>query len=153
VIANTPLFATGGRDATNIFTERGMGDVLVTFESEANFIANEIGEGAYQVVVPSFGIDARAFVATADVYAREKGNLEVAEAYWEFVFSRAGQEIAARSYNRPSDPQVAAEFADRLPALSLFAVEDVFGSWQEANERHFSPGGTFETIVESLGRN
>ena len=145
--ANTPLLATGGRDATNIFTERGMGDVLVTFESEANFIASEIGDGAYQVVVPSFGIDARAFVATAEVYAREKGNLEIAEAYWEFVFSREGQEIAARSYNRPTDPDVAAEFADRLPDLNLFEVQEVFGNWQAANDRHFAPGGTFDTIV------
>ena len=150
VVGNTPQFATGGRDATNLFTERNQGDVLVTFESEANFIANELGD--YEVVVPSFGINAQAYVATGIVYAEEKGNTEIAEAYWDFVYSREGQEIAARSYNRPYDQEVAAEFSDLLPELELFDVPDVFGGWTEANDAHFGDGGTFEEIIASLGR-
>ncbi|WP_028973217.1 sulfate ABC transporter substrate-binding protein [Spirochaeta cellobiosiphila] len=153
VLQHTILQASGGRAATNAFVSDGLGDVLLTFESEVNLIARDLGDGDFEVVVPSYGIDAKMYVVVVEKNAKEKGNLEVAKAYWDFLYTKEGQEIVAQSYYRPYNKEVAAEYANQLPTLDLFEVEDVFGGWKKAKEVHFAQGGTYDQIQEELGNN
>jgi len=44
LLANVPVLDGGGRGATTTFTQRNIGDVLVTFENEAALIAREVGK-------------------------------------------------------------------------------------------------------------
>jgi len=146
VLDNTILQAAGGRAATNAFVSDGLGDVLLTFESEVNLIARDLGDGDFQVVVPSYGIDAKMYVVVVERNAKEKGTLEIARAYWDFLYTKRGQEIVAQSYYRPYDPEVAEEYKDQLPEVELFDVEKVFGGWAKAKEVHFAPGGTYDQL-------
>lgn len=152
IIANIPVFATGGRNATSIFAEQGQGDVLLTFEAEANGVVKEFGSDKFEVVVPSFGLETRMYVVTNQVVAKKKGTVEIAQAYWDFLYSPAGQEIIAKSFNRPNDPTVAAQYKDLLPALELVSIDSVFGSPAQAQKVHFADGGVFDQIVTDLGK-
>jgi len=153
VLSNTIIQAAGGRAATNAFVSDGLGDVLLTFESEVNLIARDLGDGDFEVVVPSYGIDAKMYVVVVERNAREKGNLDVAKAYWDFLYTPEGQEIVAQSYYRPFNEEVARKYAGQLPVLELFSVEDVFGGWIKAKEVHFSEGGTYDTLIAEINRN
>ncbi len=153
VLGQTILQAAGGRAATNAFVSDGLGDVLLTFESEVNLIARDLGDGDFEVVVPSYGIDAKMYVVVVERNATEKGNLEAARAYWDFLYTEEGQRIIAQSYYRPYDQKVAAEYADQLPTLDLFDVDEVFGGWTKAKEVHFAQGGSYDQIQEELGNN
>ncbi|AFG38475.1 sulfate ABC transporter substrate-binding protein [Spirochaeta africana] len=153
ILANTRVLAPGGRAATTAFVENNQGDVLLTFESEVNLIVQDLGPDRFEVVVPSYGIDAVMYVVAVDAYAKEKGNLQVARDYWDFIYTERGQEIVAESYYRPYNQEVAARYADLLPELDLFDVEDVFGGWAQANQDHFVDGGSFDRLMQGLGRN
>lgn len=153
VLGQTILQAAGGRAATNAFVSDGLGDVLLTFESEVNLIARDLDDGEFEVVVPSYGIDAKMYVVVVERNAREKGTLEAARAYWDFLYTEEGQRIVAQSYYRPYNAKVAEEFADQLPTLDLFDVDEVFGGWASAKEVHFSQGGSYDRIQEELGNN
>lgn len=152
VLANTRVLAAGGRAATTAFVENNQGDVLLTFESEVNLIVQDLGPDRFEVVVPGYGIDAVMYVVAVDAYASEKGNLQVARDYWDFVYTTRGQEIIAESYYRPYDPEVAARYSHLLPELDLFDVAEVFGGWAQANEEHFVDGGSFDQLIEAIGR-
>ncbi|MFW6363934.1 MAG: sulfate ABC transporter substrate-binding protein, partial [Spirochaeta sp.] len=153
ILANTEVLASGGRSATTAFVENNQGDVLLTFESEVNLIVQDLGPERFEVVVPSYGIDAVMYVVAVDKYAEEKGNLQVARDYWDFIYTERGQEIVAESYYRPYDQDVAARYADLLPELELFDVDEVFGGWEQANQDHFVDGGSFDILMQELGRN
>lgn len=152
VVDNVLVMASGGRAATNAFVSDGLGDVLLTFESEVNLIARDLGPDEFDVVVPSYGIDAKMYVVVVDKNAKEHGTEEVADAYWNFVFTTRGQEIIAESYYRPYDQEVAARYADLLPEIELFDVDEVLGGWEQAKLVHFADGGTYDQISEELGR-
>ena len=36
--------------------------------------------------------------------------------------------------------------ADRFPEVKLYKVEDVFGSWENAQETHFASGGVLDEL-------
>lgn len=152
IYANVLVMAAGGRAATNVFVSDGLGDVLLTFESEVNLIARDLGPEDFDVVVPSYGIDAKMYVVVVDANARRHGTDEIADAYWNFVYTTRGQEIIAESYYRPYDEEVAARYADLLPEIELFDVDEVLGGWIRAKEVHFADGGTFDRISLELGR-
>ena len=152
IYSNVLVMAAGGRAATNAFVSDGLGDVLLTFESEVNLIARDLGPEDFDVVVPSYGIDAKMYVVVVDANARQHGTNEIADAYWDFVYTTRGQEIIAESYYRPYDQEVAARYADLLPEIELFDVDEVLGGWIRAKEVHFADGGTFDRISLELGR-
>lgn len=152
ILANVFVMAPAGRAATNAFVSDGLGDVLLTFESEVNLIARDLGAENFDVVVPSYGIDTTMYVVVVDKNARAQGTEEVAKAYWDFVYSKRGQEIIAETYYRPYDQEVAARYAHLLPEIELFQVDEVLGGWQAAAEKHFSDGGTFDRITLELGK-
>ncbi len=147
-LKNTPLFASGGRDATTTFMQRGQGDVLITFESEAELIAREFGRGGFEVVYPSQSIRAEFPVAIVDKVVDKRGTRKEAQAYLEFLWSKEGQENAAENYLRPVDAEVFKKHAAQFPAIKTFTVEEVFGGWDKATALHFKDGGSFDKVYQ-----
>jgi sulfate/thiosulfate transport system substrate-binding protein len=142
---NVPVLDTGARGATTTFVQRGLGDVLIAWENEAQLAVREIGADRLQVVVPSISILAEPPVAVVDKVALHHETREVARAYLSYLYSNEGQEIIARHYYRPRDPEVAARYADRFPPLKLATIAD-FGGWPTAQATHFRDGGVFDQI-------
>ena len=147
LFANVPVFDGGGRGATTTFTQRGIGDVLVTFENEAVLIDQEVGGDKFDVVYPSISIDASAPVAIVNKVVDKRGSRKAATAYLNFLYSPEGQEIIAKHNFRPRDPAVLKKHASRFPAIKTFTVEEKFGSWDAVQKTHFSDGGIYDQIV------
>lgn len=147
LFANVPVLDGGGRGATTTFTQREVGDVLVTFENEAILIAEELGGGRFDIVYPSLSIDASAPVAVVYKVADKRGTSRVAEAYLDFLFSAQGQEIIAQHSFRPRDPAVLQKYARQFPPIRTFTVEDRLSGWAAVQTRHFADGGVFDQIV------
>jgi sulfate/thiosulfate transport system substrate-binding protein len=143
---NVPVLDSGARGATTTFAQRGIGDVLLSWENEAYLALNELGKDKVEVVVPAISILAEPPVAVVDKYANKHGNAEVAKAYLEFLYTEEGQEIGAKNFYRPRLEKVAAKYADRFPKLQLFTVDELFGGWQKAQKKHFDDGGVFDKI-------
>ncbi|WP_153159419.1 sulfate ABC transporter substrate-binding protein [Zoogloea sp. 1C4] len=147
LFANVPVFDGGGRGATTTFTQRGIGDVLVTFENEAVLIDSEVGGDQFDVVYPSVSIDASAPVAIVNKVVDKKGTRKQATAYLNYLFSPEGQEIIAKHHFRPRDPAVAKKYAARFPTIKTFTVEEKFGSWEAVQKTHFADGGIYDQIA------
>lgn len=144
-----PVLDTGGRAATTTFMQNQIGDVLVTFENEAEMIAREFGRGEFEVVYPSVSAQAEPPVAVVDKVVDKKGTRKEAEAYLKYLWSDEGQRIAAGNYLRPRNPQILAEFADRFPKIELVDVVQAFGPWPQIQKTHFNDGGLFDQIYGS----
>ncbi|MDA0190311.1 MAG: sulfate ABC transporter substrate-binding protein [Proteobacteria bacterium] len=147
LFANVPVLDGGGRGATTTFTQRDVGDVLVTFENEAILIAQELGSSKFDIVYPSLSIDAAAPVAVVRKVAAKRGTEKVAKAYLDFLFSPAGQEIIARHDFRPRDPAVLKKHAAKYPAIRTFTVEQKLGGWAAVQKTHFADGAVYDQIV------
>lgn len=143
---NVPVLDTGARGATTSFAERGLGDVLLTWENEAALLAKDVGAGKFEVVVPSVSIVAEPPVAVVDAYAAKHGTREVAAAYLRFLYSERGQEIAAKHHYRPQMPAVLARHSAQFPELKRFTVKERFGDWNKAQREHFDDGALFDQI-------
>ncbi len=141
---NVPVLDSGARGATTTFVEREIGDVLLAWENEARLAVDKLGPGRLEIVVPSVSILAEPPVAVVDHTVDRRGTREVATAYLEFLYTPAGQALAAEHYYRPRDPAAAA--AGRFPALRLFTIDQAFGGWGQAQARHFAEGGVFDRI-------
>lgn len=144
---NVPVLDTGGRGATTTFAQRDIGDALLTFENEVNLIKKELGD-KFDVVYPSASILAENPVTVVDKFANKHKTHAVAQAYVEYHFSEAGQEIAVHHYLRPTLDSIANKYKDRFKAIDLFSVDEVFGGWAKAQKTHFSDGGTFDQIYQ-----
>ena len=142
---NVPVLDAGARGATTTFVHNGLGDVLIAWESEALLAVREVGAEQLEIVVPTVSILAEPPVAVVDKVALRRGTREVARAYLGYLYSKEGQEIIARHFYRPRDPQVAARYADRFPPLKLATIAD-FGGWANAQLTHFRDGGVFDQI-------
>lgn len=147
LLANVVVFDTGGRGATTTFVERGIGDVLITFEAEVENIRQAEKEGAYDSVVPSVSLLAEFPVAVVERVAGSRGTADVATGYLNFLYSPEGQKILASFYNRVHDADVVAANADRFPQVELLTVENAFGGWDNAMETHFASGGVLDTLL------
>jgi sulfate transport system substrate-binding protein len=147
MFANVPVLDGGGRGATTTFTQRDVGDVLVTFENEAIAIGVELGAEKFDVVYPSLSVEAAAPVALVEKVVEKRGTRKLATAYLEFLFSPEAQEIIARHAFRPRDERVLQKFAGRFPAIKTFSVERLLGSSAEVQAKHFADGGIYDQIV------
>ena len=145
---NVPILDTGARGATLTFVERGIGDVLIAWESEAILATRELGKGKLEIVVPSVSILAEPPVAVVDRVAAKHNTQAAAQAYLEFLYTPAGQEIAARHFFRPRLESVAAKYAVQFPKLTLFTINDLFGGWAKAQKTHFADGALFDQIYQ-----
>lgn len=144
-----PVLDTGGRAATTTFMQNQIGDVLVTFENEAEMIAREFGRGEFEVVYPSVSAQAEPPVTVVDKVVDRKGTRKEAEAYLKYLWSDEGQRIAAANYLRPRNPAILAEFADRFPKVEFVDVTQTFGEWPQIQQTHFNDGGLFDQIYSS----
>ncbi|MFW6344978.1 MAG: thiosulfate ABC transporter substrate-binding protein CysP [Halomonas sp.] len=145
-LGNVAVFDTGGRGATTSFIERGLGDVLISFESEVNNIRGEYGSDDYEVIVPPVSILAEFPVAVVGPNAERNGNLDLAQAYVEYLYSEAAQRQLAGFNYRVHHEAVIEEFADAFPETELLRVEEVFGGWDAAMETHFGGGGLLDQL-------
>ena len=143
---NVPVLAKGGRDATTIFLQRNIGDVLVTFESEVISVDNEFGAGKVDAVHPSISIVAENPVAVVERTVNKKGTGDVAKAYLNYLYSDEAQEIAAKHALRPSNPAILKKYSKTFKPVQLFTVNEVFGSFAEAQKVHFNDGGNFDEL-------
>jgi len=142
---NVPVLDTGARGSATTFAQRGLGDVLIAWENEAQLAVRALGADQLEIVVPTLSILAEPPVAVVDKVAERHGTHEPAEAYLAYLYSKEGQEIIARHFYRPRDPEVAARYAARFPALKLVTIAD-FGGWEAAQQTHFRDGGVFDQI-------
>jgi sulfate/thiosulfate transport system substrate-binding protein len=140
-----PLLDTGARGSTTSFAQRGLGDVLLGWENDAWLARKEFGADDFAIVYPSLSILAEPPVAVVDSVVDRRGTRAMAQAYLEFLYTKQGQDIAARNYFRARDPAVAARYAERYPAMLLATVQD-FGGWDSAQTTYFADGGMFDRI-------
>ena len=143
---NVPVLAKGGRDATTIFLQRNIGDVLVTFESEVISVDNEFGAGKVDAIHPSISIVAENPVAVVERTVNKKGTGDLAKAYLSYLYSDEAQEIAAKHALRPSNSAILRKYSKTFKPLQLFTVNEVFGSFAEAQKVHFNDGGNFDKL-------
>lgn len=144
---NVPILDTGARGSTITFVQRGIGDVLISWENEAFLAMNELGKDQFEMITPSISILAEPPVTVVDKNAKKKDNYEVAKAYLEFLYTQPAQEVIAKNYYRPIDKEVAAKFADSFPAIDLVTINS-FGGWKKAQEAHFNDGGIYDQIYK-----
>ena len=147
IFRNVPVLDTGGRGATTTFTQRGIGDVLVTFENEVSLISSGVGTGNFEAVYPSVSLLAAPPVSIVDKVVDKRGTRKQAQAYLDYLWSPAAQEVIAQHHLRPRDKTVLARHAAEFKPIRTFTVEEMFGSWQKAQQTHFSDGGTFDQII------
>ncbi|WP_074824400.1 MULTISPECIES: sulfate ABC transporter substrate-binding protein [Pseudomonas] len=143
---HVPVLDTGGRAATTTFMQNQIGDVLLTFENEAEMIAREFGRGNFEVIYPSVSAEAEPPVTVVDKVVDKKGSREVAEGYLKYLWSEEGQSIAADNYLRPRNVEILAQYQDRFPKVDFFSVEQLFGDWRTVQKTHFADGGVFDQI-------
>jgi sulfate/thiosulfate transport system substrate-binding protein len=142
-----PVLDSGARGSTTTFAQRGIGDVLLSWENEAFLALKEFGADKFEIVVPPASILAHPPVAVVDKVADKHGTREVAEAYVKHLYSPDGQRLAAKHFYRPSEPkQAAPEDVARFPQIQLFTVDEVFAGWKQAQKTHFDDGGVFDQI-------
>lgn len=145
---NVPVLDSGARGSTTTFVERGIGDVLISWENEAYLAVKELGPDKVDIVTPSLSILAEPPVAIVDKVVDKRGTRKLAQAYLEFLYSEQGQDIAGQHYFRPKDAKAAAKYRARFPELKLFTVSEVFGGWQQAQKTHFADGAVFDQIFQ-----
>jgi len=145
---NVPVLDSGARGSTITFAQRGIGQVLLAWENEAQLLVSEMGRDKFEVVFPSASILAEPPVAVVDKNVDKHGTRAVAEAYLKFLYSEEGQEIGARHHYRPRDAAAFARHAAQFPKIKLISVDDAFGGWQKAHAAHFADGAVFDQIYQ-----
>jgi sulfate/thiosulfate-binding protein len=146
---NVPVLDPGARGATTTFVQRGLGDVVLSWENEAHLALKELGGEALEIVNPSASILAEPPVAVVDAVVEKRGTRAAAQAYLEFLYTEGAQEAIARHHYRPRLESVASRHP--MPRLALFTVDEVFGGWRQAQARHFDDGGVFDRIYAPAG--
>lgn len=145
---NVKVLDSGARGSLTTFAERGIGDVLLSWENEALLATKGPYKDKYQIVYPSISILAEPSVAIVDKTVDKDGNRTLAKGYLNFLYSPLGQELAAKHYFRPRNAQVAAKYAAQFPKIKLFTINDVFGGWAKAQKTHFANGAIFDQIYD-----
>jgi sulfate transport system substrate-binding protein len=145
LFANVPVLDTGARGSTITFTQRGIGDVLITWESDA-LLSQQQNPGQFEIVVPSATIEAETPVAVVDKVAQRHGTEKLAHEYLAYLYSPEAQELAAKYYLRPWLKSAAKKYAANFARVSTFTVEQGCGSWQNAQNQHFADGAIFDQI-------
>ena len=145
---NVPVLDSGARGATTTFVERGIGDVLIAWENEAYLAVKELGPDKVQIVTPSISILAEPPVAVVDKVVDKRGTRKVAEAYLNFLYTDAAQELIAKNYYRPAVDKEAKKYASQFAPVKLFTLADVAGDWTKAQKTHFADGGVFDQIYQ-----
>jgi sulfate/thiosulfate-binding protein len=146
IYKNAPVLDSGARGSTTTFVERGIGDVLISWENEAYLALAQPGGDKLEIVDPPVSILAEPSVAVVDKAVDRRGTRAVAQAYLEYLYTPEAQRIAAQNFYRPRDPGAAAESSARFPTLQLFTIDELFGGWPTVQREHFDDGGVFDRI-------
>ncbi|MFN0220019.1 MAG: sulfate ABC transporter substrate-binding protein [Hyphomicrobium sp.] len=149
IYKNTKVLDSGARGSLTTFTERAIGDVLISWENEAYLAAKELGADKFEIVTPKVSILAEPSVSVVDKVVDKRGTRPVAEEYLKYLYSAEGQDIAGKHYYRPRDEKAAEKYKAQFSNVSLFTIDDVFGGWSKATEVHFKDGGVFDQIYGS----
>ncbi len=152
ILKNVPVYENGGRAATTTFLQRQIGDVLVTFENEANLASKQFGQGQVQIVYPSYTLAAENPVAIVNAVTDKKGTTAAAKEYLDYLWSEPAQQLAADLYLRPSNADILAKNADKLPTLNTFGARETFGDWDTIMNTYFKDGGVFDELAASNTR-
>ena len=147
LFAQVPVLDSGARGSTTTFAERGIGDVLLTWENEAYLAKQALGDGGLEIVIPSISILAEPPVAVISANAKRHGKEDLARAYLDFLYTPQAQETIARHHYRPRDEAVAARFADQFPQIELVTIDKDFGGWASAQKVYFDDGRVFDRIT------
>lgn len=147
LFAHVPVLDTGARGSTTTFVQRGIGDVLLTWENEAYLAINELGKDKFDIVVPSSSVLAEPPVAVVQKNAEKKGTAAVAKAYLTYLYSPQAQELAATHFYRPQDKKILEKYKNRFPKISMMTIAD-FGGWKTAQKKHFDDGGLFDQLAK-----
>lgn len=147
LLKNVEVFDTGGRGATTTFAERGLGDVLISFESEVNTIRQQYGKDEYEVIVPKNNILAEFPVAWLDKNVERNGTADAAKAYLNYLYTPEAQKIITQYYYRVNNASLMAAQQNRFPQTALFNVQDTFGGWEKVMQTHFSSGGELDKLL------
>ncbi|BCA65599.1 sulfate ABC transporter substrate-binding protein [Fluviibacter phosphoraccumulans] len=147
IYKNVKVLDSGARGSLTTFTERGIGDVLISWENEAYLSIKELGPDKFDIVTPSLSILAEPSVAVVDKVVDRRGTRKVATAYLEYLYTPIGQEIAARHYYRPRNKEIAAKYSGNFAKVKLFTIDQVFGGWEKAQKTYFGDGGVFDQII------
>ena len=142
------MLDSGARGSTTTFVERGLGDVLVGWESDALLATHTLGPQKFQMVVPSLSILAEPTVALVDKIVDAKGTRAVAQAYLQYLYAPQGQEIVARHFFRPRMASVTKRYASTFANVKVVTVDKTFGGWQNAQKTFFADGGVFDQIYQ-----
>ena len=146
---NVPVLDSGARGSTTTFIERGIGDVLLTWENEALLAIKELGPEKVEIVVPSVSVLAEPPVTVVDKVVDRRGTRKQAEAYLQYLYTEEGQEIAAQNYYRPTNEKIAKKYAAQFPKVKLLTIDEIAGGWTKAQRTHFADGGVFDQIYQS----
>lgn len=148
IFKNVPVLDGGGRGATTTFTQREIGDVLVTFENEVNLVRAEFGNN-FEVVYPTVSVLAESPVAVVDKVVDRRGVRKQATGYLNFLYTEQAQDLIAKHYFRPRSEAAFKKYNANFRQITLFTVDDVFGGWKSAQKKHFDDGGEFDKIYQS----
>lgn len=148
IYANTKVLDSGARGSLTTFTERGIGDVLISWENEAYLAVKELGPDKFEIVTPSLSILAEPPVTVVDKVVDKRGTRKQAQAYLEFLYTPEGQDLAGRHYYRPRDAKAAAKYSKQFARTKLITIDEVFGGWRAAQKTHFDDGGIFDQISQ-----
>ena len=149
LIAKVPVLDSGARGATNTFIQREIGDVLLTWENEAFLALKDSSGSNVEVVVPSISILAEPPVAVVEEVAKKHGTLDAAKAYLQHLYSPEGQQLAAKHFFRPVlQEHVSEEQKNQFAKVELFRIDDLFGSWADAQKAHFEDGASFDQLYQ-----
>ncbi|SDV47091.1 sulfate ABC transporter substrate-binding protein [Chitinasiproducens palmae] len=146
IYRNVPVLDSGARGSTITFAQRGVGDVLVSWENDAFLALHEFGDGKFELITPSVSILTEPTVAVVDKNVDRKGTRTVAEAYLQYLYSDEAQDLIGRNYYRPTGEKAKAKYASQFPKLDLVTIDGAFGGWPKADKAHFADGGTFDQI-------
>jgi sulfate transport system substrate-binding protein len=148
IYKNVPVLDSGARGSTTTFVERGIGDVLITWENEGQLAVTQRAPGDFEIVVPSVSILAEPPVAVVEKTVDKRGTRAVAQAYLEFLSTEEGQRLVAKHHYRPRNPKVLAENEARFPKLALITIDEL-GGWQAVQKKHFADGAIFDQIYQA----
>ena len=145
---NVPVLDSGARGSTTTFVQRGIGDVLISWENEAYLALKEFGNDKFKVVTPSLSILAEPPVAVVEKVAKRRGTESVARAYLDYLYSEEGQDIAGKHFYRPRSEKALAKYGGQFTRVKLITIDAVFGGWRKAQKKHFDDGGIFDQIFK-----
>jgi sulfate/thiosulfate-binding protein len=147
IYKNALVLDSASRASTVTFTERGIGDVLVSWENEALLVVKQHPK-EYQIVVPSVSILAEPPVTWVDANVAKHHTEAVAKAYLAYLYTPQAQRLACKWGYRPRLTSVLGTCGTSFPRSDLTSIA-TFGGWNAAYARFFADGGIFDQVFSA----